>query len=399
MRVLFLSRWFPYPPDNGSKIRIFNLIKGLAAQHAVHLISFASEPVSDERLSTLRRYCEQVETVQYRSFQPGSWKALQGFFSPRPRSVEDTFNADMQAHISRSVQVHAFDVVIASEIDMTGYAVELPIPVKIFEDPELTVVYEQFIKAGRAGRKLRSGLTWWKLSNYVAGLLRGFDGCTVVSEIERECLQQVSPGYRSIGVVPNGVDVDALRFEAVTPELDTLIYNGSLTYSANFDAVEHFLQEIYPRLLVERPNVKFLVTGKLEGVPVERLPRYPGVTFTGYLGDIRPALARSWASVVPLRLGGGTRLKILEAMALGTPVIATRKGAEGLAVVPDRDLLIADAPAEFAAQTLRLLGDADLRQRLRRSARRLVETQYDWATISQRFNAFVEQVAERAASA
>ncbi len=399
MRVLFLSRWFPYPPDNGAKIRIFNLVKGLAAQHAVHLISFASESVSDERMNGMRRYCQLVEAVQYRSFRPSSWKALQGFFSPRPRSVEDTFSSEMQARVDRASRATPFDILIASEIDMAAYAVGLPISVKIFEEVEVTTIYEQFAKADSLGRKLRGGLTWWKLSRYLANLLQTFDGCTVVSEIEGKRLQQVSPGYRSIGVVPNGVDVDALRFEAVTPELDTLIYNGSLTYSANFDAVEHFLQEIYPRILVERSNVKFLVTGKLEGVSVERLPCYPGVTFTGYLDDVRPTLARSWASVAPLRLGGGTRLKILEAMALGTPVIATRKGAEGLEVVPDRDLLIADDPVEFAAQTLRLLGDADLRQRLSRSARRLVETQYDWATISQRFNAFVEQVAERAASA
>jgi glycosyltransferase involved in cell wall biosynthesis len=218
----------------------------------------------------------------------------------------------------------------------------------------------------------------------------------VVSEIERDRLQRVSPGYRSIIVVPNGVDLDAYPVGAVPPEPDTLIYSGSLTYSANFDAVDYFLREIYPRLLAKRPGAKFLVTGKLDGVPVERLPRYPGVTFTGYLDDVRPTLARTWASVVPLRLGGGTRLKILEAMALGTPVVATSKGAEGLAVMPGRDLLIADQPAEFAAQTLRLLGDANLRQQLSRSARQLVETQYHWSAISRQFNVFVEQLAEQA---
>jgi glycosyltransferase involved in cell wall biosynthesis len=134
------------------------------------------------------------------------------------------------------------------------------------------------------------------------------------------------------------------------------------------------------------------ITGKLDGVQVDRLPiaRNDGVVLTGYLADIRPTITQSWISVVPLRLGGGTRLKILESLALGTPVVATSKGVEGLDLVPERDILIADTPADFAASVLRLLQDASLREALSHNGRRTVETKYDWEIIGQQFNNFIE---------
>jgi glycosyltransferase involved in cell wall biosynthesis len=127
-------------------------------------------------------------------------------------------------------------------------------------------------------------------------------------------------------------------------------------------------------------------------VPVERLPDNDGVVFTGYLDDIRPRVARSWGSIVPLRVGGGTRLKILEALALGTPVVATSKGAEGLDLAPGQDILIADKPADFAAAVLRLLQEAQLRKTLSHNGLRVVKAKYDWQIIGQQFNDFIETV-------
>jgi glycosyltransferase involved in cell wall biosynthesis len=145
---------------------------------------------------------------------------------------------------------------------------------------------------------------------------------------------------------------------------------------------------------VERPQVKLAITGKLDGVAVDRLPvvKNNGLVLTGYLADVRPTITRSWISIAPLRLGGGTRLKILEALALGTPVVATSKGAEGLNLVPERDILIADTPADFAAAVIRLLQDATLREALSQNGRRAVETHYDWQIIGQQFNNFIEAI-------
>lgn len=393
MKILFVSRWFPYPPDNGSKIRIFNLIKHLSLYHELHLVSFASEPVGDEQLAAMKQYCQQVDVAQYRPFRPGRPKALLGYFSRRPRSVIDTYNTDMHGLIKQVGLASSFDVVVASQVDMAPYALMLPDALRIFEEIELTTSYEASLKEAQPVQRLRRRLAWKKLSNYVAHLLRSFDGGTVVSAQECKRVLQVAPGYQPISIVPNGVDVAYLATtDFGPPEPDTLIYSGALTYHPNFDAVDFFLREVFPLIQAERPQVKLFITGKLDGVPIERLPVNKNVIFTGYLDDIRPRVAQSWINIVPLREGGGTRLKILEALALGTPVVATAKGVEGLDLAAGHDLLVADEPAEFATTILQLLQDLPLRERLSQNGRQTVAARYDWSIIGRQFNEFLETV-------
>ncbi len=394
MKILFISRWFPYPPDNGSKIRAFNLIKNLALRHEVDLISFTSETLTGEALEAMRRYCRRVDAVRYRPFQPDRLKALLGFFSRRPRSVVDIYSPEMQSLVEDAGHRGQFDLVIASELDTAPYALALRHTPKVLDELQLTVLYEQFANQHQPLRRWRNWLTWLKLSRYVAQLLSDYDGCIVASEQERRKVLEVASDANSVCVVPNGVDTKLYTANGLAgPEPDTLVYNGALTYYANFDAMDFFLREVFPLIQAKRPQVKLFITGKLDGVPVEHLPDNDGVIFTGYLDDIRPRVARSWGSIVPLRVGGGTRLKILEALALGTPVVATSKGAEGLDLVPGRDILIADEAADFAAGVLRLLQDAALRETLSRNGRRTVVSKYDWQIIGQQFNNFVEQIA------
>jgi glycosyltransferase involved in cell wall biosynthesis len=162
--------------------------------------------------------------------------------------------------------------------------------------------------------------------------------------------------------------------------------------SANYDAMGFFLGDILPLIKKERPEVVLRITGKTAGVPLEQLPNVDDVIFTGYLDDVRPSVAQSWVSVVPLRVGGGTRLKILEAMALGTPVVSTSKGAEGLDVTLGENILIADTPSGFADATLHLLEDHGLRARLSENGRSLVRTRYDWAQIGEEFERLLSDI-------
>jgi glycosyltransferase involved in cell wall biosynthesis len=395
VRILFLSRWFPYPADNGAKIRISNLVQRLASRHPVDLISFTSEPLSEEQLGAARRYCQRVICALYRPFQPRRLKALTGFLAPQPRSVIDTFSAEMQAHVEKARSRNTYDLVIASQIDMAPYALTWPGIPKLLEEVELTVLYEDFVRQRNPLKRLRKRLMWWKTSRYVAGILNRFDGCTVVSEPERQHVLQVVPGYAPVKVVPNGIDPASYTGKYGLPEADTLVYSGSLTYFANWDAVDFFLRNVYPLVRAERPQVKLLVTGKLDGAPIDRLPHCDGVVFTGFLDDVRPTIAQSWTSIVPLRVGGGTRLKILEALALGTPVVSTRKGAEGLELVPEREILIADEPADIASAIVRILGDPHLRDTLSRNGQQAVTVKYNWQTIGQDLSAFVEAIADR----
>ncbi len=393
MRILFLTRWFPYPPDNGSKIRIFNIIKVLSRVHEVDLISFSSEAVNPEHLNELHRYCQNVEVVPYHPFQPRRWKALFGFLASRPRSVLDTFSIEMQQCVRQMVMKNPYNLIMGAQIDMAPYLATTPHIPNLLDEVELTIYNERSSRQANLLNRAQARFSWFKWKRYIHDLSKSIDAWTVVSGKEKNLIAQIVNDKGCIQVVPNCVDVKSYRGDFGDPEQDTIVYSGALTYNANYDAVDYFLREIFPLIQKKNPGIKFLVTGKLNGVPLERLPNRNGVIFTGYLNDIRPTIAQSTVNVVPLRIGGGTRLKILESLALGTPVVTTAKGVEGLDLVDGRDIIIANDPAEFAAAVLRLLGDRKLRESLSSAGRLAVASQYDWEVISPEFCRFVEDTA------
>jgi glycosyltransferase involved in cell wall biosynthesis len=390
-RLLFLSAWCPLPADNGSKLRISYLLRELARQHDVELLSFAPEPPGDTALRELHEICASVELLPETPFAGRAGGRLRGLFSAAPRSVLANHSQAMAAAV-RARAGRRYDVVIASELHMAPYALLLDAP-RLLEEVELTILREQHATQARLPGRVRYGLTWWKARRYVAGLLRQFAGATVVSERERALLQPLAPAQLGLVVVPNGVDMAACSGSFGDPQADTLIYPGALSYDANFDAVAHFLGAIWPRLRAARPGVRLRVTGRATPEQIAALPSADGVEFTGYLDDVRPAVARAWAEVVPLRKGGGTRLKVLEALALGTPVVSTSKGVEGLELEDERHVLVADTAEAFAAATERLLGQPELRASLAAAGRQAVRERYDWRTIGARLNDLVYEVA------
>lgn len=392
MRILLLSNWFPCPPDNGSKIRIYNLLRSLAQRHEVTLLSFADigENIEPEKVEP---YCRVAGIVPRVAFQPKRWRALLGFLSPVPRSLVDTYSPQMARRVGHELCCGQYDVVIASELGTAPYLGNSGDAAKVFEDVEITIIREAYTCASNGFSRFRRRLTWAKTRRYLGSLVRQFAACTVVSEVERANLGEVAPECKRVEVIPNGVDLDWLRPQEVEARPDTLVFNGALTYQANYDAMHYFLMDIWPRIRAQEPRGSLKITGKTDGVMLHTLPR-SGVDFTGYLPDVRPVVAGAWACVAPLRIGGGTRVKILEAMALGTPVISTSKGAEGLAATHEVDILIADDPAQFATQTVRLLRDSALRRRLAENGRRLVEAKYNWRSIGEHFNQLIESVVE-----
>jgi sugar transferase (PEP-CTERM/EpsH1 system associated) len=395
VKILFLSSWFPYPPDNGSRIRIFNLIKQLSREHDITLLSFSRNgEVAEERLRVMRQYCSTVQAVPLAPFRPGSFRSILGFFSSRPRSFVYTYSRGMQRLVERAGREGDFSVVIASEMATAPYAVTLEDLPRILEELQLATFWEQYTSQSRVGHRLRYGLMWWKTRRFTAHLLRQFDGCTVVSQQERANVLSIAPNCQHVVVVPNGVDLDRYKGHFGAPEPGTLVFPGALTYSANFDAMAFFLHKVFPLIKAHWPEVILRITGKTNGVPVDRLPLDESVILTGYLDDVRPAVAQSWVCVVPLRVGGGTRLKILEAMALGTPVVSTTKGAEGLEITPGEDILIAEEPTAFADAVLRLLDDPTLRAKLAANGQRLVREQYVWGQIGKKLDQLLHQIVQ-----
>ncbi len=391
LKILFLSSWFPYPPDNGSRLRAFYLLQGLAQKHEVTLITFTDPEQSPQDAAPLNALVPRVITFPRRMYQPRRAQALAGFFSAQPRSLADTFDPHVEQSLRETAR-EGFDLIFAFQLSMAVYARSQPNPAKIFDEVELGL-YADLYRNARGIARLRHGLTWYKYTRYIRNLTRAFPQVTVVSALEREMLARAGVPLNRIQVVPNGVDCENEKFADAPREPFTLIYNGALTFDANYDAMRYFVSEILPRLRVLEPRVHIKITGRAPQFAINELSQDNVVSFTGYVADARAAVAGAAVCVVPLRKGGGTRLKILEAMAVGTPVVATSKGAAGLALQDQEHLLIADTPEEFARATLRLLHDPALRSKLARAARERVCQEYDWRVIQKKMERLVEQVA------
>jgi len=390
LSILFLSAWFPYPPNNGSKLRIYNLLRGLASRYQVDLVALADQPAVRSDIAELRALCCDVQIVSRKDYRPKSLRAILGFLSPIPRSIVDTFSPQMSHEIAAITRRKSFDVVIASELTMASYWPAYARLPAVFDDLEIGVFDSKIAQAPSPLHRLRHQLTQLKQRHYLNRLLPRFRACTVVSEQERVLVRRAAPGYGPIAVIPNCVNLSDYRSVQATRVGDRLIFTGSFRYFANHDAMIWFLERIYPRIQAQAPGVELTITGDHANLP---LPAADNVTLTDFVDDVRPLIASSWVSLAPIRLGGGTRLKILEAMALRTPVVATSKGAEGLDVQHDEHLLIADTPQAFADAVVRLLQDSALRRRLTENAYQLVSEKYDWAVVMPRFLQLVEQVA------
>ena len=390
MKILFLSRWYPYPPNNGSKLRIYNLLRGLAKHHDISVLSFADQ--QDLKLDTpeIQSLCQDIQVVPWKPFTPHSWRARLGFFSLKPRSVIDTFSPEMEERVRQTLASENYDLIIASQINMALYGHAIAHIPTLLEEIEVGVPYEKYSQANSIWSQLRYGLTWAKHRNHLVHMLRHYQACTVVSDREKYLLSKSVPNYRNIEVIPNCINLADYQDIHEIPQHGHLIFTGSFRYSPNYEAIVWFLKQVYPQITDLAHDIRLTITGDHNNLP---LPPAANVTLTGFVDDVRPLISSAWISIVPIKVGGGTRLKILEAMAIGTPVISTSKGAEGLEVQTGKHLLIADTPQEFAAAVKQLLENAELRQHLADNAYQLISEKYDWRAVMPNFLKLVDRVA------
>ena len=395
MRILFLSTWFPYPSDNGSKIRIRYLVHALGQRHDVTLLSFIFGKAQLEgALDTLG--CQTIKTVDVNPFIENQTGAFRRTFSLAPVAFRPI--KEMQELASDVLEENElFDVVISSTELMAPYALQVQpeIPKVLEEHNSLTrLMRERYENSHGLKASIPRWLGWQKMRSFETRLFRHFNLITAVSDQDAQEMTSMLPrSSESVEIVPNGIDCQYNRFYSHERQAYRLIFNGALTYSANLVAMQYFLSEIFPLIRQSLPDARITITGSITGVDLSHLAIDEAVHFTKYVQDIRIPVSQATVCVVPLRSGGGTRLKILEAMALGTPIVATSKGAEGLAVVDGEHLLLADTAKDFATATIKLLSEPELRATMAANARRLVVEQYDWQQIGGRFVQLVEQAA------
>ena len=193
MKILFLSRWFPYPTNNGSKLRIYNLLKGMAPEHEITLLTFADEPGAGAAAPELDALCRRILVVPWRPFNPGSWRARLGFLSFTPRSVVDTYSLEMRQHIERELATGQYDLIVASQWLMASYQPYFGAVPALFEEVEVGLHYQQYEEARALPERLRLGMSWAKHRFYIARLLKRFQASTVVSGEEKWLLGQIAP--------------------------------------------------------------------------------------------------------------------------------------------------------------------------------------------------------------
>ncbi|MBI4759040.1 MAG: glycosyltransferase [Chloroflexi bacterium] len=415
MRILFLTPGLPYPPNKGTSIRNYNLIKQLSARHEVHLLSFVWSEEELAWLPALRECCQSIETVMAprRGFPR---RALSVFLSPLPDMALRLPSPEFRAKLAVMLGREPFDLVQVEGIELAQYGLDLingdislihPAPSSVFDNHNAEYVLQQ--RAWEIDRRyplrwagaLYSFIQWRKLRAYEAMVCRSFDKVIAVSEADRNALHRIVPQV-DIAVVPNGVDcalfssqVPADAYPAPESRIKheaSLIFTGTMDFRPNIDAVTWFCQEVLPLIKKDIFHVHFYIVGKSPPPEVRRLGEDPAVTVTGYVDDVRPYMIHSRVYVVPLRMGSGTRLKVLQAMAMGIPVVSTTAGAEGIAARPGEDILIADDPTTFAQQVVSLLNDEERRKKMAARGRALMEASYDWAVIVPRLERVYSQL-------
>ena len=402
MKILFVTPQLPYPPDKGATIRTLAMIKGLAQRgHQIQLLSFINCEDDLVWLPQIRPYVTGIATVQIP--QRSMLTRLSRFvFSSRPDMAWRLPSAEFADTLGNMLRQDNYDIVQFESIEVAQYALQAieqrapgaKKPVIVFDDLNAEFLLQK--RAFEIDRKsLRkwpkafySWVQWRRLRSYEARVCTTVDRVLAVSETDAAVLRDLHNGI-NVTVVPNGVDCaffspSARPADYAEPNrikhLAAIVFTGTMDFRPNADAVVWFCQEMLPLIKKHFYHVHFYIVGK-GPTPEVRALASPAVTVTGYVSDIRPYIVNSQVYVVPMRMGSGTKLKVMEAMAMKIPVVSTTMGAEGIDVTPGQHLLLGDNPAEFAQHVMDLLENAAERQRLATNARRLVEEKYDWITI------------------
>lgn len=425
-RILFLTPQVPYPPHQGTTIRNYNLIANLAANYELHLLSFRQPGDEPPDNSPLPRYCQIIETVP--APRRSTWqRALTTLFHPAPDMALRLASEAFQSRLGMLLERYRYDVIQIEGIEMAPYALwllnhplwrsarvkgnqpDIPIgrPRLVFDDHNAEYVLQQRAwetdvrKLTRLHAALYSFIQWRKLCRFERQVCQQVDRVVAVSDADRNALRRLLPGL-SVTVVPNGVDL--AYYTAYDRQRDphppdfgphALVFTGKMDFRPNIDGVLWFVEKILPLIQEQVPDVHFVIVGKEPQQRVLQLAANPAVTVTGWVPDVRPYIAAAAVYVVPLRMGGGTRLKVPEAMAMGCAIVSTRLGCEGFPLdeLEAGDVAaLADTPAALAQAVVDLLNDPPRRRRMGQAARRFVASQYGWKAIVPRLKAVYEEL-------
>jgi sugar transferase (PEP-CTERM/EpsH1 system associated) len=410
MRILFLTPQFPYPAHKGTTMRNYYLIAGLAPRHAIDLLSIVESQDDLRRPTPLYDVCRRMDgvTVPRRSV---SRRAMDTLFSPWPDMGLRLWSPELAAKLEAWLSDTAYDVLQVEGIELARYMLALrrsssalrPSSL-VFDDHNCEYLLQQrtFETDLRNPRRwpgaVYSFVQWRKLCAFEASVCRAADHVLAVSDADAAALQRLAPGL-DVTRVPNGID--AARFIPPTPQPSPpfhgrgeadMVFTGTMDFRPNVDAALWFANEVLPLIRQARTDARFVIVGQKPHRRLDVLRGRSDVVITGTVDDTRPFIAGCAVYVVPLRMGGGTRFKILEAAALGKAMVSTSLGCEGFPVQSGRELIVADSPREFAKAVVTLLQDSARRAELGTRARALAGA-FDWKNIIPRMEAVYQRSA------
>jgi sugar transferase (PEP-CTERM/EpsH1 system associated) len=394
MRVAFFTPYPPYPPNTGGKIRSYYLLRSLATRFEVDLYTIYHRPDPPlEAVKPLEEHCRQVSFLRVESSERLRHRLLRALDSV-PRTVHHFYSQESLQLARQHLQTGEYAAVLADEICMTPYAeLAAGVPTLIMRQKIDSSHYLQVAQARRPGLdRMLDLLEAKQLQRYERAKMSLFRAYLACSEDDAARISLDAPGLPGL-VVANGADLSQFTPSAQPRSSEPiLLYVGTMSYYPNLDAVKYYFQDIHPDVSHRYPGVRVQIVGHNPTAEIRSLARLPGVVVTGTVPDVRPYYQEATALIVPLRLGGGTRLKIIEAMAMGVPVVSTTVGAEGLDITPGENILIADDPAAFSDGISSLLADAGLRARIAKGGQQLAQ-RYDWMELARPWVDLVERLA------
>lgn len=410
MRILWLKSDLLLPLDKGGKLRTWHLMRQLARHHAITFLSFADPDQPADEVDGMREVATEVITVPRRDPAKGSLTfyldAARHLLDRRPYAVAKYASGAYAAAVRQALARTAFDLVVCDFLPpIVNLPDTLPCPAVLFtHNVEAEIWRRHAMNASGALKHLLYGVQHRRMLAFERDALARFDAVLAVSEADRDTFARLYPAAvtRPIHVVPTGVDTAFFAPATSAPDAASparsrhLVFTGSMDWLPNEDAMLFFVREILPLIRAEEPDVTLSIVGRAPTPAVARLASETGVRVTGRVADVRPYITEAAAYIVPLRIGGGTRLKIFEAMSMGKAVVSTTVGAEGLPVTPGEHLLVGDAPRTFARHVVRVLRDLDKRRALEREARALVLARYDWSVVAEDLNTALVRAAHLA---
>lgn len=384
MNVLFLSPWLPWPPFGGALIRILETLRWVSARHRVTLLTLLRDPGQAQHVKELAGLCEEIITTSLPDDTLAVVRRLSGgVVRGRPLIQSMHYDRQLAEHVRRLTAGDRYDLIHVEFSFMAPY-LEAVSPgskarkVLVMHNVE-SRRFERELEFATGARRLALLTDHVLFKSWEETCVRHFDGIVAVSELERQWIETHAPGA-AVEVLPNGVNLAHFAPVETAARSRNIAFTGLMNYPPNVDAVVWFCDEVLPLIHRTHPDVRFTIVGDKPTLQVRTLATRNGVTVTGRVTDVRQHLADCLAMVVPVRSGAGTRLKILEAMAMRRPVVSTALGAEGLDVAHGKHILLGDTPGALASHIVSLIDTPALGDRIASAGRELVQAKYEWST-------------------